>query len=130
MTKKNVLSASPPAPAPLRATRMVETIIGCKWSLTILELMSRGVRRPGRMVREVDGLTTKVLNDCLRKNLAFGIIEKKIFNESPPRVEYAFTAFGGEFLDVVRAVARLQERIEPRHSDMAARSVRPPTASD
>ncbi len=48
---------------------MVETIFGCKWSLTVYQLLANGINRPGEMVRSVEGLTTKVLNECLRKNM-------------------------------------------------------------
>ncbi|MDR4473640.1 MAG: helix-turn-helix transcriptional regulator [Nitrospira sp.] len=74
---------------------MVETIYGCKWSLTVYRLLANGINRPGEMVRSVEGLTTKVLNECLRKNMAFGIIARITYNESPPRVEYAVTPSAG-----------------------------------
>ena len=50
---------------------MVEAIYGCKWSLTVYQLLANGINRPGAMVRNVEGLTTKVLNECLRKNTEF-----------------------------------------------------------
>lgn len=74
--------------APDKSARMLETIYGYKWSLTIYQLLAEGINRPGEMVRNVDGLTTKVLNECLRKNIQFGILERKSYNEVPPRVEY------------------------------------------
>jgi len=63
---------------------MLETIYGCKWSLTVYQLLAAGINRPGEMVRSVDGLTTKVLNECLRKNTQFGILERISYNEVPP----------------------------------------------
>jgi DNA-binding HxlR family transcriptional regulator len=51
----------------LAVSRMVEQIVKCKWSLTVLALIRGGVNRPGAMVRAVPGLTTKVLNERLRK---------------------------------------------------------------
>lgn len=77
---------------------MVYAIFRCKWSLTAYQLLANGINRPGEMVRSVDGLTIKVLNDCLRKNIEFGIIERVAFNEVPPRVEYVITPFGVKFL--------------------------------
>jgi DNA-binding HxlR family transcriptional regulator len=70
---------------------MVETIYGCKWSLTVYRLLADGINRPGDMVRSVEWLTTKVLNECPRWNMAFEIIALTNYNESPPRVEYAVT---------------------------------------
>jgi DNA-binding HxlR family transcriptional regulator len=90
------------------AARMVEDIIGCKWSLTVLALVAEGVSRPGAMQRRVAGLTAKVLNERLRKLLRFGIIERQVFAEVPPRVEYRLTAFGRKFDGVLREIAALE----------------------
>jgi DNA-binding HxlR family transcriptional regulator len=89
------------------AARMVEDIIGCKWSLTVLALVAQGVSRPGAMQRRVSGLTAKVLNERLRKLLRFGIIERHVFAEVPPRVEYTLTDFGRRFDGVLGEIAAL-----------------------
>ena len=89
------------------AARMVEDIIGCKWSLTVLALVAQGVSRPGAMQRRVSGLTAKVLNERLRKLLRFGIIERHVFAEVPPRVEYSLTDFGRRFDGVLGEIAAL-----------------------
>lgn len=90
---------------------MVETIYGCKWSLTVYRLLAHGIHRPGEMVRNVEGLTTKVLNDCLRRNVEFGIIERIPYDESPPRVEYAVTPFGEKFIRVLDELEKLESEI-------------------
>ena len=100
--------------APERTARMVEAIYGCKWSLTVYRLLATGVNRPGEMVRSVDGLTTKVLNDCLRKNLDFGIINRVAYPEIPPRVEYEITAFGTRFIRILDQIESLQREIETK----------------
>ena len=98
--------------APERGARMVEAIYGCKWSLTVYSLLANGVNRPGEMVRSVDGLSTKVLNDCLRKNLDFGIIKRVAYPEIPPRVEYEITDFGRKFIRILDQIESLQREIE------------------
>lgn len=98
--------------APEKSARMVETIYGCKWSLTVYQLLANGINRPGAMVRSVEGLTTKVLNECLRKNTQFGILERVTYNEAPPRVEYKVTEFGSKFIRVLDELEKLQSEIE------------------
>ena len=98
--------------APQSSARMVETIYGCKWSLTVYQLLDEGINRPGEMVRQVEGLTTKVLNQCLKRNVEFGILEKQIFNELPPRVEYQVTPFGEKFLAILEQLEHLQNEID------------------
>lgn len=97
---------------PERSARMVETIYGCKWSLTVYQLLASGVKRPGEMVRSVEGLSTKVLNQCLKKNIEFGILDKVIYNELPPRVEYQVTEFGQKFLHILDELEKLQQEID------------------
>jgi DNA-binding HxlR family transcriptional regulator len=97
--------------APERSARMVETIYGCKWSLTVYQLLANGINRPGEMVRNVEGLSTKVLNECLRKNLEFGILRRIEYPEVPPRVEYQVTEFGAKFLRILDQLEELQQEL-------------------
>jgi len=107
-TKNKVFSRKS---APERSARMVETIYGCKWSLTVYQLLENGIKRPGEMVRSVDGLTTKVLNECLRKNTKYGILERISYNEVPPKVEYKVTQFGTKFIRILDELEKLQTEI-------------------
>ena len=66
------------------------------------------------MVRSVDGLTTKVLNQCLRRNVKFGIIKRVAYPEIPPRVEYQVTSFGKKFIRILDDIEKLQEEIEKK----------------
>lgn len=91
---------------------MLEDIIGCKWSLSVLELVRGGVVRPGAMQRAVDGLSTKVLNERLRKLQRYGILDKTVFPETPPHVEYRLTAFGSQFSVLLDDVKKLQALLE------------------
>ena len=92
---------------PPASAEIVHKICGCKWSLTVFRLLGEGINRPGEMVRRVDGLTTKVLNDCLRRNLDFGLIQKTTYPEVPPRVEYQITDYGQQFLKIMQQLEQL-----------------------
>lgn len=93
------------------AAAMVENVIKCKWSLTVFRLVREGVNRPGAMERAVPGLTTKVLNERLRKFVRFGVFTRAEFAELPPRVEYSLTPFGQKFAGVLDAVDTLQKEL-------------------
>ncbi|MFT6926696.1 MAG: DNA-binding HxlR family transcriptional regulator [Psychromonas sp.] len=97
--------------APERSARMIETVFRCKWSLTVYQLLAEGINRPGEMVRSVEGLSTKVLNECLRKNIEFGIIERIEYNEVPPKVEYVTTPFGKKFISILDQLKVLQNEM-------------------
>lgn len=94
--------------------RIVEDVVGCKWSLAVLGAVRSGVYRPGAMEHAIDGLSKKVLNERLSKLVRFGILEKQAYSELPPRVEYRFTPFGEKFLGVLDGIDALQRGIDRR----------------
>lgn len=95
-----------------RVKQMVEDIIGCKWSLSVISLIRNNINRPGAMEKSVEGLTTKVLNERLKKLINFGILEKTVFAEIPPRVEYKLTAFGNKFVGIIDAIEILEKELD------------------
>jgi len=90
---------------------MVEDVVGCKWSLAVLGLVRNGVCRPGAIERAVPGLTTKVLNERLRKLVQFGILAREVYPETPPRVEYKVTPFGARFMKILDMVEQLESEL-------------------
>jgi DNA-binding HxlR family transcriptional regulator len=92
--------------------RMVEDVVGCKWSLHVLALVESDVRRPGAMERAVDGLSAKVLNERLVKLTRFGILRRTTYPEVPPRVEYELTDFGRRFSRIIAEIKRLQASVD------------------
>lgn len=98
--------------------RMMEDVVGCKWSLSVIDMVQRGVNRPGAMVREEDGLTTKVLNQRLAKLKRYHILERTVYPEVPPRVEYHLTEFGEAFAQIIKRINDLQSTYfdEPKHN--------------
>lgn len=101
-------------PEPPTVARMVEDVVGCKWSLSVIHLVRSGVSRPGAMGRSVPGLTTKVLNERLRKLVRYGIVERIAYPEVPPRVEYRLTPFGERFGRILDRIEELQAEIVER----------------
>ncbi|MEJ7668600.1 MAG: helix-turn-helix domain-containing protein [Casimicrobiaceae bacterium] len=90
---------------------MVESIVGCKWSLTVLGLVRKGVPRPGAKEHAIDGLSGKVLNERLTKLVRLGILDKTSIPEVPPRVEYHLTPFGGAFVKLLDEVDELEMKL-------------------
>lgn len=112
--KKSPRKPSAAAPEPVSA--MVEDIVGCKWSLSVMRLVRDGIKRPGAMQKAVAGLSAKVLNERLRKLQRFGIVDKRSYPEVPPRVEYEFTEFGKRFSAVLDGVDELQTWLKNKTS--------------
>ena len=95
-------------------SRMVEDIVGCKWSLSVLEAVRSSTVRPGEIQRSIEGISTKVLNERFSKMLRYGILEKTIYPEVPPRVEYQLTDFGHKFVAVLDQINALQNEISKK----------------
>ena len=106
--KRNEIKFSEKSSTAPSVKRMVEDVIGCKWSLSVLALVRQGVNRPGAMERSVEGLTTKVLNERLRKLVAYGVLRRKVFAEVPPHVEYGLTDFGRKFVEILDIIESLE----------------------
>jgi DNA-binding HxlR family transcriptional regulator len=77
------------------AFHRVTDILKCKWALAILNLLDEPMR-PSQILDALPGLTSKVLNDRLRKLESFELVTREVYPEVPPRVEYALTGEGQE----------------------------------
>ena len=88
--------------------RMLEDVLGCKWTVQILMRVRGGVCRPGALERSLDGLTTKVLNERLTKLVRFHILNRQAYPEIPPRVEYVLSPFGERFVVILDQIEQLK----------------------
>jgi DNA-binding HxlR family transcriptional regulator len=95
--------------------RIVEDVVGCKWSLAVLARVREGVQRPGALEHSLPGLSTKVLNERLRKLVRYGILARTAYAEIPPRVEYALTPFGRRFARLLDDIEALQRDVRDGH---------------
>jgi DNA-binding HxlR family transcriptional regulator len=98
---------------PIPVASMVESIIGCKWSVRLLQLCAEDHHRPSAFLRACPGLSSKVMNERLRKMTRFGILKRTVFGETTPvEVEYRLTPLGRRFMQIIEEVRRLQETID------------------
>jgi len=94
-----------------RVAMLLEEVIGCRWTISVLGAVAKGVRRPGALEKHIEGISAKVLSDRLRQFTRAGIFERVPFPEIPPRVEYRLTAFGQKFLRLLQEVEKLQAEL-------------------
>ena len=80
-------------------------LIGNKWKLLILRnLIYNGTQRFGDFIKSIPGISKKVLTDDLRALENDGIIEREVFAEVPPRVEYSLSPLGKSLKPVLDAM--------------------------
>ncbi len=91
------------------AYRRLEDVVGCKWSAAVLAAIGRGVTRPGQLERFIPGISTKVLNERLRKLLDYGLVSRREFPGKILRVEYGLTATGRKLSAIIEQIRDLDE---------------------
>ena len=96
-----------------REYRKLEEVIGCKWSVSVLQAVGQGIDRPGALQRHIEGISTKVLSERLRKLTAYGLLEKHSYPEVPPRTEYTLTGAGLNLVKIIRQIHALDTTINP-----------------
>ena len=70
------------------------TLISNKWKILILRDLSSGTKRFGELKKSVTGISQKVLTSNLRKMEEDGLVNRKVYAQVPPKVEYSLTELG------------------------------------
>jgi DNA-binding HxlR family transcriptional regulator len=96
--------------------RRLEDVVGCKWSAAVLAAVACGVTRPVRLERFIPGISTKVLNERLRKLLDYELISRREFPGKVMRVEYSLTATGRKLAGIIEQLRDLDEAHASRNS--------------
>lgn len=87
---------------PVETTLM---LIGDKWKVLILRDLMPGTKRFGELKKSIGSVSQKVLTAQLRDMEEKGLVNRHVYAEVPPRVEYSLTALGkslGPILDAMR----------------------------
>lgn len=70
-------------------------LIGNKWKMLIIRnLIYNGKQRFSDFIKTIPAISKKVLTDNLRALEDDGLIEREVFAEVPPRVEYSLSEIG------------------------------------
>lgn len=70
------------------------SILGGKWTLSIIRELSSGTKRFGQLQKSLKGISPKTLSARLQELEKQDIVTKEVYPEVPPRVEYSLTAKG------------------------------------
>ncbi len=82
-------------------------VVGGRWkSILLFHLLTNPVLRFGELRRRIPGATQRMLTLQLRELERDGCVERKVYSEVPPRVEYSVTEFGRTLEPVVMALCR------------------------
>ena len=84
-------------------TKVIE-IIGGKWKIIIIYLISIEINRFGQLQRNCEGISKQILTKQLRELEKDGIINRRIYAETPPRVEYSITPRGETLFPILKSM--------------------------
>lgn len=84
--------------------REVLDIIGGKWSMPIIYILSKGKMRFKELERTVEGINTRMLVKELKNMEANGILTREVFATVPPTVEYTLTEKGEKLLPSISSL--------------------------
>jgi DNA-binding HxlR family transcriptional regulator len=81
-------------------------VIGGRWKVPILWHLFKGMLRFSELRRGLEGITQKMLTQQLRELESDGIVNRKVYPQVPPKVEYSLTAEGQTLKPVVEAMCK------------------------
>ncbi|AIN73725.1 helix-turn-helix transcriptional regulator [Flavobacterium psychrophilum] len=80
-------------------------ILGGKWKLRIIGQIGIEIRRYGDLKRQIPDISEKMLIQELKSLVEFNILDKKSYNEIPPKVEYSLTKKGLKVLPILESLS-------------------------
>jgi len=84
-------------------------MIGGRWKIPIIFHLLGGRKRFTELARALNGVTQKMLTQQLREMSRNGLVERIVFAQVPPKVEYSLTNLGVSLRPVVDAMCRWGE---------------------
>ena len=85
--------------------------IGGTWKMPILLAIHKDKLRYGELKSNIPHITDKMLYSQLRELEKKGMIERKVYKEKPPRVDYYLTSLGKRSMKVIDALSTFGEHL-------------------
>ncbi|WP_293946925.1 MULTISPECIES: winged helix-turn-helix transcriptional regulator [unclassified Sphingobacterium] len=79
-------------------------LIANKWTLLTLMALMQGIKRTNELQKQINDISPKMLNETLKRLVDYGMVQRKVYPEVPPRVEYRLTSFGKSTADPLAAL--------------------------
>jgi DNA-binding HxlR family transcriptional regulator len=102
------------------SVEMTLKVIGGKWKPVILCHLTEGTKRFGELKKDMPAITQKMLTQQLRELEHDRIIDRKVYTQVPPKVEYSLTDYGLTIKEVLNMMSKWgkkhQERDDPTFS--------------
>jgi len=108
------METPPPNVCDARCTsRRVLGLIADKWTALVFYNLENGTKRFSQLLREVDGISQKMLTQTLRDLERNGLVRRTVYATVPPTVEYALTPLGETLVEPLSGLRRWAEEHLP-----------------
>src|SRR5215210_2180851 len=105
--------AAQPSPLPLpavddqdlEALQAAVGVLAAKWSVIVLARLSTGSRRFNELLRQIDGVSRRMLSATLRQLERDGLVERHVYARVPARVGYELSPAGERLLTALEPLA-------------------------
>lgn len=98
---ENIPTVEKPPACPVETTL---TLISDKWKVLILRDLLPGTKRFGELRKSIGHVSQKVLTAQLRQMEQSGLVNRKVYAEVPPKVEYSLTDVGYSLKPILDAM--------------------------
>lgn len=98
---ENISTAEKLPACPMETTL---TLISDKWKVLILRDLIPGTKRFGELKKSIGHVSQKVLTAQLRQMEQSGLVNRKVYAEVPPKVEYSLTDVGYSLKPILDAM--------------------------
>lgn len=89
---------------------LVVGLLADKWTIPVIHALARGTKRTGQLKAELTGVSQKMLTQTLRTLELHGLVERKVFPEVPPHVEYSLTTLGWSINEPLAGICAWTEK--------------------
>ena len=89
-------------------------MMGDRWKVLIVYNLLVSTKRFGELKKCITGISSKVLTDHLRIMEENGLVNRKVYAEIPPKVEYSLTELGKSLKPVLDALGQWGEQFQKK----------------
>jgi DNA-binding HxlR family transcriptional regulator len=105
----------------LQALQSAVSVLAAKWSVVVLARLASGTHRFNELLRQIDGVSRRMLSATLRQLERDGLVERHVYARVPARVEYELSPLGQNLLVALAPLAGWGVENRTRVTDARAR---------
>jgi DNA-binding HxlR family transcriptional regulator len=85
-------------------------VLGKKWTGLIIRVLLDGPKRFKEVKEQIPEISDRILTERMKELEAMGVVERKVYPETPVRIEYELTSMGRELESVIQSIQYWAEK--------------------